>query len=92
MDYLGRYTHRVAISNHRILSCHGGQVRYRYRDRRDDDRLKTDVLPAEEFIHRFLQHVLPEHFLRIRHYGLRAWPAEARVPPHKSEVPPPDTS
>jgi hypothetical protein len=72
LDYLGRYTHRVAISNHRILSCHGGQVRYHYRDRRDGDRLKTDVLAAEEFLRRFLQHVLPDRFLRIRHYGLLA--------------------
>ena len=72
LDYLGRYTHRVAISNHRILTCQDGQVRYRYRDRRDGDRLKTDVLPAEEFLHRFLQHVLPDRFLRIRHYGLLA--------------------
>ncbi len=72
LDYLGRYTHRVAISNHRILSCEQGQVRYRYRDRRDGDRLKTDVLSAEEFLRRFLQHVLPDRFLRIRHYGLLA--------------------
>jgi len=72
LDYLGRYTHRVAISNHRLLDGKDGQVRYRYRDRRDGDRLKTDVLPAEEFLRRFLQHVLPDHFLRIRHYGLLA--------------------
>jgi hypothetical protein len=72
LDYLGRYTHRVAISNHRILSCQDGQVRYRYRDRRDGDRLKTDVLPAAEFLHRFLHHVLPDRFLRVRHYGLLA--------------------
>jgi hypothetical protein len=72
LDYLGRYTHRVAISNHRILACQDGQVRYSYRDRRDGDRLKTDLLPAEEFLRRFLQHVLPDRFLRIRHYGLLA--------------------
>ncbi len=72
LDYLGRYTHRVAIGNRRILSCQQGQVRYLYRDRRDGDRLKTDVLPAQEFIRRFLQHVLPDRFLRIRHYGLLA--------------------
>jgi hypothetical protein len=78
LDYLGRYTHRVAISNHRILSCHGGQIRYHYRDRRDGDRLKTDVLPAEEFLRRFLQHVLPDRFLRIRHYGLLANRAKTR--------------
>ncbi len=72
LDYLARYTHRVAISNHRLLDCQGGQVRYHYRDRRDGDRLKTDVLSAEEFLRRFLQHVLPDHFPRIRHYGLLA--------------------
>jgi hypothetical protein len=72
LDYLARYTHRVAISNHRLLDCQGGHVRYHYRDRRDGDRLKTDVLPAEEFLRRFLQHVLPDHFPRIRHYGLLA--------------------
>jgi hypothetical protein len=71
LDYLGRYTHRVAISNHRILACKDGQVQYRYRDR-DRQQLKTDVLPAGEFLRRFLQHVLPDRFLRIRHYGLLA--------------------
>lgn len=72
IDYLGRYTHRVAISNHRLLDCRDGQVRYTYRDRRDGDRQKVDELPAEEFLHRFLQHVLPDGFFRIRHYGLLA--------------------
>lgn len=72
LDYLGRYTHRVAIGNHRLLSCEAGQVRYRYRDRRDGDRLKTDVVAAKEFVRRFLQHVLPDRFLRIRHIGLLA--------------------
>lgn len=72
LDYLGRYTHRVAISNHRLLSCENGQVRFTYRDRRDGDRRKTAVLPAEDFIGRFLKHVLPKRFPRIRHYGLLA--------------------
>jgi len=72
VDYLGRYTHRVAIGNHRILECQDGQVSYQYRDRRDHDRLTTDRLPAEEFIGRFLQHVLPDGFYRVRHYGLLA--------------------
>jgi hypothetical protein len=72
VDYLGRYTHRVAISNHRLLDCQDGQVRYTYRDRQDGDRRKTDVVPAEEFLARFLQHVLPDRFVRIRHYGLLA--------------------
>jgi hypothetical protein len=69
---LGRYTHRVAISNQRIVSCNDGQVRFHYRDRRDGDRRKTATLPADEFIGRFLQHVLPDGFMRIRHYGFLA--------------------
>lgn len=72
LDYLGRYTHRVAISNHRILGCEDGLVRFRYRDRRDGDRRKELSLPADEFIGRFLKHVLPDGFMRIRHYGLLA--------------------
>ena len=72
LDYLGRYTHRVAISNHRLLSVESGQVEFAYRDRRDGDRRKTMRLPAEELIGRFLKHVLPKGFMRIRHYGLLA--------------------
>lgn len=72
LDYLGRYTHRVAISNHRLHSLLDGQVKLTYRDRRDGDRQKLLQLPAEEFIGRFLKHVLPKSFMRIRHYGLLA--------------------
>jgi len=72
VDYLGRYTHRAAISNHRLLSCRDGQVRFSYRDRTDDDRRKIATLPAQEFISRFLKHILPDRFMRIRHYGLLA--------------------
>lgn len=72
LDYLGRYTHRVAISNHRILRAKDGAVTFTYRDRKDKDRKKTLTLPAEEFIRRFLLHVLPEGFMRIRHFGFLA--------------------
>jgi hypothetical protein len=72
VDYLGRYTHRVAISNDRLLSCVDRQVTFTYRDRRDGDRRKTACIPAEEFIGRFLKHVLPDRFTRVRHYGLLA--------------------
>ena len=72
LDYLGRYTHRVAISNHRLLSCDDGQVRFTYRDRSSGDRRKIASLPGEEFIRRFLLHVLPPGFMRIRHYGFLA--------------------
>jgi predicted Zn-ribbon and HTH transcriptional regulator len=72
LDYLGRYTHRVALSNDRILSVEDGQVTFSYRDRKDKDRLKSMSLDAEEFIRRFLLHVLPDGFMRIRHFGFLA--------------------
>lgn len=72
LDYLGRYTHRVALSNDRILAVHHGQVTLSYRDRKDGDRKKTIILDAHEFIRRFLLHVLPEGFMRIRHFGFLA--------------------
>ena len=72
LDYLGRYTHRVALSNDRLLSVADGQVTFTYRDRQEDDRLKLMRLDAQEFIRRFLLHVLPEGFMRIRHFGFLA--------------------
>ena len=70
--YLGRYTHRVAISNERVLSLEDGQVRFRWRDYRDGSTIKVMQLDAADFIRRFLLHVLPSGFMRIRHYGLFA--------------------
>ena len=72
LDYLGRYTHRVALSNDRILKLENGQVTFTYRDRKDQDRLKSMPLDAHEFIRRFLLHVLPEGFVRVRHFGFLA--------------------
>jgi hypothetical protein len=72
LDYLGRYTHRVALSNDRILKIENGKVLLSYRDRKDGDRKKTMVLEAHEFIRRFLLHVLPDGFMRIRHFGFLA--------------------
>jgi hypothetical protein len=71
VDYVGRYTHRVAISNDRLLDMEGGQVRFTYKDYRADpqQREKTMTLAATEFIRRFLLHVLPAGFHRIRYYG-----------------------
>jgi len=69
LDYVGRYTHRVAISNNRILNVEGGQVSFRYKDYHDGGQQKTLTLSADEFIRRFLLHVLPEGFHRIRYYG-----------------------
>ncbi len=72
LDYLGRYTHRVAISNHRILDVGDNRVSFSYRDRRRDNEKRTATLDAHTFIARFLLHVLPDGFMRIRHYGLLA--------------------
>ena len=69
LNYLGRYTHRVAISNNRLLDIDHGQVSFHWKDYRDGDRQKTMTLEADEFIRRFLLHVLPDGFQRIRHYG-----------------------
>lgn len=70
--YLGRYTHRVAISNSRLVSIDSERVRFLYKDYADKSRMKVMTLSAEEFIRRFLLHVLPKGFVRIRHYGLLA--------------------
>ena len=72
LQYLGRYTHRIAISNNRILANRDGKVSFRWRDYADDNRQKIMTLAADEFIRRFLLHVLPERFVRIRHFGLPA--------------------
>jgi hypothetical protein len=72
LDYLGRYTHRVALSNDRILNAQNGQVILSYRDRKDGDRKKALTLDAQEFIRRFLLHVLPDGFMRVRHFGFLA--------------------
>ncbi|MFB3117295.1 MAG: IS91 family transposase [Myxococcota bacterium] len=72
LAYLGAYTHRIAISNHRILNLKNGQVDFRYRDYADGRKQKVLRLDVDEFIRRFLLHVLPKGFVRIRHYGLLA--------------------
>ena len=72
VKYLGRYTHRIAISNDRIIAMRDGVVHFRWRDYRDDNQNKVMKLPANEFLRRFLLHVLPRGFMRIRHFGLLA--------------------
>jgi hypothetical protein len=71
LDYVGRYTHRVAISNHRLLDIENDQVRFEWKDYRHGGTVKVMTLSAEEFIRRFLLHVLPDGFQRIRYYGFR---------------------
>ena len=70
IKYLGRYTHRVAISNERILKEENGEVTFKYRDYKDNNKIKEMTIKAEEFIRRFLMHILPPRFMKIRHYGL----------------------
>ena len=72
LDYLARYTHRVAISNERLLGLHDGEVVFLVRDNAHPGKKRVERLPAEVFLGRFLQHVLPPGFKRIRHYGLLA--------------------
>ena len=72
LGYVGRYTHRVAISNNRLLNMDNGKVSFRWKDYRDGDRQKTMTLDGGEFIRRFLIHVLPDGFHRIRYYGFLA--------------------
>ena len=72
LAYLGRYTHRVALSNDRLLTLSAGRVRFRWRDYADGDRVKVMELDADEFLRRFLLHVVPDRFVRIRHIGLLA--------------------
>ncbi len=70
LEYFSRYVHRVAIANHRLVSMEDGIVTFRYRDYADNDKVKLMSLSAGEFLRRFLLHVLPKGFMRVRHYGL----------------------
>jgi hypothetical protein len=72
LQYLARYTHRVAIANGRLLSCEHGQVSFRWRDSKDSNRTKTMPLDAVEFIRRFMLHILPSGLVKIRHFGFLA--------------------
>ena len=72
LEYLGRYTHRVAITNNRILSIEDGRVTFNYCDRSDANKVKELTVKAKEFIRRYLLHILPPGFMKIRYYGFLA--------------------
>lgn len=72
LKYLGQYTHRVAISNSRLVSASGGKVSFKYKDNKSNGKIKVMKLDTNEFIRRFLQHVLPENFYKIRYIGILA--------------------
>jgi hypothetical protein len=78
LNYLGRYTHKIAISNHRILAFDGQSVTFRWRDYADGNKEKVMQLKPEEFIRRFLSHVVPEGFMRIRSFGFLANACKAK--------------
>jgi hypothetical protein len=105
LQYLGRYTHRVAISNHRLLSFIDGQVTFRWRDSADHNKQKLRSLPVGKFLSRFLLHLLPQGFVRIRHFGFLASRRRAKLlplcfqllcaaqqPPHEEHTPSTDDS
>jgi hypothetical protein len=70
VDYLGRYTHRVALSNDRLVKVEDNKVTFRWRDSANNNKIKLLTLEVFEFIRRFLLHVLPNHFVKIRYYGI----------------------
>jgi hypothetical protein len=72
LRYLGAYTHRVAISNHRLVSFDGEKISFRFRDSAHGNKKRLMTLCADEFLRRFLLHVLPRGFVRIRHFGFLA--------------------
>jgi hypothetical protein len=79
IEYLGRYIFRIAISNHRIVSVSGSSVTFKYFDNRDNGKEKLMSLPSMEFIRRFLSHVLPDGFVRVRHFGLHHGSCRAKL-------------
>jgi hypothetical protein len=78
---LARYTHRVAISNHRLLSVSASEVRFRWKDYAHGNKQRTMILASAEFLRRFVQHVLPRGFPRIRYFGFLANRRRARMLP-----------
>jgi predicted Zn-ribbon and HTH transcriptional regulator len=91
LEYLGRYTHRVAISNNRIKSIDDGIVTFQYRDRSRDNEVKEMNLAVDEFIRRFLLHVLPPGFMKIRYFGFLANNCKKRVIPLLRQLIDPNT-
>ena len=92
LEYLGRYTHKVAISDHRIKALKKNMVTYTWRDRKDNNKEKPDTIPVEEFTRRFCCHILPPGFKKIRFYGWLSAPGRKETLPairHALNIPPP---
>lgn len=96
VEYLSRYTHKIAISNNRILSDDAGTVTFKYKDYADKNMPKTMTLSKQEFLRRFEQHILPKHFCKIRTTGylanrgrterLKIICALMQIPPHPAKI------
>jgi hypothetical protein len=84
IEYLGRYSHKIAISNHRIKKIENGIVTFSYKDYADKSKQKLMVLSAEEFLRRFCLHILPPKFMKIRHYGILSNRSKQRL--HKQQM------
>jgi hypothetical protein len=91
LEYLGRYTHRVAITNNRIVSIEGGKITFSYRNRSDENKAKEVSVIPEEFIRRFLLHILPKGFMKIRYYGFLAHANKKTTIPLLRQLIDPDT-
>jgi len=96
IEYLGRYTHKIAISNHRIRNISDGKVTFSYKDYRQSGKTKEMTLDALEFIRRFAMHILPKAFVRIRHYGILSSTAKTKcltlIKEQLSEIPKPKST
>lgn len=86
LRYLGRYTHRIAIGNERLLALQDGMVSFRYRDRRRANATRVMTVGARDFVRRFLLHVLPRGFVRVRHFGLQANRRRRRLITHARQL------
>ena len=88
IEYLGRYTHKIAISNHRIQSMDNGEVTFSYRDYADGGKVRTVTLSATEFLRRFRMHILPKGFRKIRQYGILSSRNKKRLKEVQTKIPP----
>ena len=86
IEYLGRYSHKIAISNHRIKSIDGGKVSFSYKDYADANKTKIMSLTANEFLRRFCMHILPPKFMKIRHYGFLANRSKYKLRTHQQNM------
>jgi len=86
IEYLGRYSHKIAISNHRIMNVSEGKVTFSYKDYKHDSVTKNMTLEANEFLRRFCMHILPPRFVKIRHYGFLSSRVKKKLKIHQMKI------